>query len=177
MPEDIYIGDLAKKAKSGDKTAFSALYQIFHKPVLGLSRYLVGREGAEDVAQDVFQNALNYIHTLQEPDKFGPWIMRITRNCCNKWKLRDNPKLRQEQLEDVSGCQAIDTYCLSDTRILIASLLNRLPVEFRIIVYLHYIEGLSAIEIGLSLNIALSTVKWRIHRGLALCKQQILKGE
>lgn len=68
-------------AASGDVLAFERLVRHMQGPVWRYVVHLVGDPGlAEDVSQDVFLRAHRKLHTLQDPERFVPWLLATARN-------------------------------------------------------------------------------------------------
>ena len=66
---------------AGDDRAFGELYDDWYDRVFDLARRIVrDDELAADVAQDTFLSAWKNIGTLEDPNAFGGWLLRIARN-------------------------------------------------------------------------------------------------
>jgi RNA polymerase sigma-70 factor, ECF subfamily len=75
--------DLVARARRGDRTAFSALVDRYRGAVYGVAyHYLMDRDDAQDAAQEAFVHAYLRLSQLQQPERFGPWLRRITANVC-----------------------------------------------------------------------------------------------
>lgn len=74
-------GNLVEAARSGDNRAFGELFDRWFDRVHDLSRRIVKDPGtAGEVAQDAFLTAWTRLDTLEDPDAFGGWLLRIARN-------------------------------------------------------------------------------------------------
>lgn len=74
-------GRLVLAARSGDERAFGQLFDAWFDRVHDLSRRIVHDPGiAAEVAQDAFLKAWTKLDTLDDPDAFGGWLLRIARN-------------------------------------------------------------------------------------------------
>jgi RNA polymerase sigma-70 factor (ECF subfamily) len=68
-------------AASGDIVAFEGLVRQTQGPVWRYVVHLVGDTGlAEDIAQEVFIRVHRKLHTLQDPERFMPWLLATARN-------------------------------------------------------------------------------------------------
>lgn len=69
------------KAGLADVTNFSELYR---KNVTNIYYYLYSRvrnvADAEDLTSQTFVTALENLHTLNDPQRFTPWVFTIARN-------------------------------------------------------------------------------------------------
>jgi RNA polymerase sigma factor (sigma-70 family) len=72
---------LVVRAQAGDPDAFGRLYDRWIDRVHALARRVVrDPDAAEEVAQDAFLSAWRSLGGLQDPNAFGGWLLRITRN-------------------------------------------------------------------------------------------------
>ena len=81
--------DLMVSAGRGDHEAFGALVERHHRAVVQfVYRYLgdVGRDDAEDVAQDVFLGAFRAAPAFRPRAKVQTWLLRIARNTCLNYR-------------------------------------------------------------------------------------------
>jgi len=75
--------DLARRAASGDRHAFSELVRRHQSVVYNVAYRLLGERGeAQDAAQETFLRAYRYLASY-DPDKpLAPWLKRIATNLC-----------------------------------------------------------------------------------------------
>ena len=72
---------LVAAALAGDESAFGRLYDGWYDRVWNVARRVVhDPEVAAEVAQDAFLSAWRSLGTLEDPDAFGGWLLRIARN-------------------------------------------------------------------------------------------------
>jgi RNA polymerase sigma factor (sigma-70 family) len=73
--------DLVRAARSNDPSAFGELFHRWYDRCYDVAWNIVrNREVAADVAQDVFLQSWERLADLRDPDAFGGWILRATRN-------------------------------------------------------------------------------------------------
>jgi len=73
--------DLMRRTQTGDKQAFSMLYERYSASVLSyLYRMLGNVEDVESIGQEVFLRAFRFAPTYRYPQKFSTWLFTITRN-------------------------------------------------------------------------------------------------
>ncbi len=63
----------------------------------------------------------------------------------------------------------------TDLRIDLSKLLKELPDKYRKPVYMHYVEDMTMAKISRITGLPMTTVKWRIHRGLEICRLLAMK--
>ncbi|WP_432502400.1 RNA polymerase sigma factor SigE [Kineococcus arenarius] len=130
------------------------------------------RHDAEDLTQEVFVRVFRSLSSYQ-PGTFEGWLHRITTNLFLD-QVRRKQRIRFDALAedageklpstDVSPERAFEHRNLDDD---VQAALDSLPPDFRAVVVLCDIEGLSYEEIAATLGVKLGTVRSRIHRGRA----------
>lgn len=171
-----------RQAQQGDKEAFAELYSHYYKPLNTLVRFRVGPSAAEDIVQDAFSLAFQHLPKLRETSRFGPWLMQIGRNCCRRW-LENNNKVPKVVLDEISSeflhkiHLTVSPMTLTDLQLDLQFLLDALPEKYRLPLQLHYYDDLSLAHIASVLDLPVTTVKWRIHRALEICRLQAVKYE
>jgi RNA polymerase sigma-70 factor (ECF subfamily) len=127
---------------------------------------------AEDLTQDVFVRVFRSLHRFQ-PGTFEGWLHRITTNLFLD-SARRRQKVRFDGLADGADDRLPSPWRspaeqLSDADLDhdVAAALAALAPDFRAVVVLCDIEGLSYEEIAAVLEVKIGTVRSRIHRGRA----------
>lgn len=127
---------------------------------------------AEDLTQDVFVRVFRSLHKFQ-PGTFEGWLHRITTNLFLDGARRKQ-KIRFDGLADgaadrLPSALPNPSEQLADAGLDhdVAGALAALAPEFRAVVVLCDIEGLTYEEISAVLDVKLGTVRSRIHRGRA----------
>jgi len=70
-----------RRALGGDSAAFTELVTRHMPAVRAVARACTGNlADAEDVVQEAFLKAWLSLDTLQEPGRFGGWVVTIARN-------------------------------------------------------------------------------------------------
>jgi len=70
--------DLLILLKSGDSEAFAELIALYKRTVLNICyRFLLNREDAEDVSQEVFIEVYSSVKNFRAESKLSTWIYRI----------------------------------------------------------------------------------------------------
>src|SRR5256714_10759196 len=73
--------ELMRRTQTGDRQAFSLLYERYSASVLSyLYRMLGSVEDVEAIGQEVFLRAYRFASTYRYPQKFSTWLFTITRN-------------------------------------------------------------------------------------------------
>lgn len=71
-----------KKAQKGNDEAFLTLFQQYEVEIYRVAYvYVKNKEDALDVVQEVAYQSFKKIDTLNNPEYFKTWLMKITMNC------------------------------------------------------------------------------------------------
>lgn len=165
-----------QRLKSGDKTAFNELMLQYKSNVINTCyRFLLNKEDAEDISQDVFVEVYLSIQSFRGESKISTWIYRITvTKCLDEIKKRNRKKRISSlgkllHLDDVAnwiagGKQPDADLETSDTMITINKVLNQLPDNQRIAFTLSKIDGFTNQEIADIMKTTTIAVESLIYR-------------
>jgi RNA polymerase sigma-70 factor (ECF subfamily) len=152
------MGDLptqtAAKFGIGSTTAeqvFREHYQSVYRLALSLSG---NHADAEDIAQDAFVAIIGALPRFRGEAKLSTWIYRITLRVGTKWLAK-----RCAVAELPPNLFAVDHSIPID----LINALRKLPIDFRMVILLIAIEGLSHGEVAEVLSIPIGTVASRLH--------------
>ncbi len=151
-----------------------------------LARYLVGNDhDAQDVVQDAYLRALKYFDGFRGAgrDDGRTWLLAIVRNTAYTWHRRYRADTLatefNEELHSESAAEEHPEAALLRTaaRESLREALDRLPPEFREVIVLRELEGLSYKEISDVAGVPVGTVMSRLSRARkrlqdALCAEQ-----
>ena len=175
---DTLIKKLVKEVKKGDTEAFSELVELFKDKVYQVAYRMVGHpQEAQDVAQEAFLRAYTNLDKYDMNRKFSTWLFRIATNVAIDRLRKKKPDFYLE--DKVKGTEGLtyesqlaadqelpeDQVVTLEMQEWIQSEINQLPLQYRSAIILKYMEDLSLKEISEILDMPVSTVKTRIHRG------------
>lgn len=170
--------EIIQKVLSGDTEAFEALVLEHQNKVYSLALRMVGNEeDALDMAQEAFIRAFNSLSGFRGDSKFSVWLYRLTSNICIDF-IRSRAKKRtvsmtwtDEEGGDAGELEIPDETWSPETQLerrmtreSVQRGLDSLSPQYREILLLREINGLSYEEIGRVLGIEEGTVKSRIFR-------------
>jgi RNA polymerase sigma-70 factor (ECF subfamily) len=173
---------LVKRLKGRDETAFNHLVRLHKGLVFNVClRMLSNSAEAEDIAQDVFVRAFMSISTFREESKLSTWLYRIAVNLCkNRLKYHSRRKSNAHtNIDDMversvlSGCgQTTGEADARPDEILegartearIQRALMAVDEDFRRLLVLRDVNGLTYIDIMAITGLPEGTVKSRLHR-------------
>ena len=148
-----------KAQRENDAESFIQLMELNRQSMLKVARaYLSSEQDIADAMQDTILTCYEKLHTLQQPQYFKTWLIRIVINKC-KDILRQN---RMETLPEELQEQAAEDMSYADIEF--RELLRGIDEKYRIILVLYYVEGFHTKEIAGLLGMNEHTVKSRLVR-------------
>jgi RNA polymerase sigma-70 factor, ECF subfamily len=144
-----------------------------------LARWVLKNEAdAQDVVQEAYLRALRFCATFRGGDPRA-WLLTIVRNTAYTWLSRNrsaNPPapFDEEQHRDEALPVDLELIRRAEWRALRAAM-EELPAEFREIVVLRDVEGLSYREIAEVADLPIGTVMSRLARARSRLKQVLHK--
>ena len=115
-------------------------------------------QDAEDAMQETFAKAIKHFDTLSDVTKTQPWLYGIARRVCAD---KGRKTRRVELLTD----QAYAAPSAEDPRIdRLQVTLARLPVDYREVLTLYYLDGYSTIDLAKNLGLKTAAVRQRLSR-------------
>ena len=168
---------IVRKVLGGDANAFETLVLEYEKNVYNIALRMTGNsEDAADMTQEAFIKAYNSLQSFRGDSKFSVWLYRIVSNVCLDFLRSKNRRptvslsVEDDDGEDAQPDVADESQSpelLLDRKLTRDSVrrgLDSLPPDYRQILLLREIQGLSYDEIAQALSLEVGTVKSRIFR-------------
>lgn len=139
--------------------------KVFAKCLTILKDYTL----AEDAMQDIFIKLLFNLSKFSGKSKFSTWLYSITYNFCID-KIRKAKKNKETSAEDLSVYGGADDDQIEDKILLEADIenlkivLDKIPVNDKVILLMKYQDEMSIKDICLVVNKSESAVKMQIKR-------------
>lgn len=171
--------ELIARLQKRDEAAFEELIRQYEKKVYTLCFRMCGNsEDAEEAAQDAFLALWRGIDRFRQESSLSTWIYRLATIACIDTLRRRKKQSGSVSLDDEelfvdavdTSPQPQETVEHREAQKLLQEGLSSLPEEYRKVLILREIEGLSYTEIAESASIELGTVKSRISRGRSLLR-------
>ena len=158
-------GALIERSRAGDATAFDTLVRTYMEQAFRVAYRVVGhREDAEDLVQEAFLAAYQYLDSFEVGRPFGPWLMRIVVNRGANLRRSRARRSTEPETEGVSEApSALDETEWSDTGRVLQDALSTLSDRQRLIVTMFDVDGMTSAEIGEMMELAPGTVRWHLH--------------
>jgi RNA polymerase sigma-70 factor (ECF subfamily) len=183
---------LVAACRDGDPAALEALVRSHQDRVYSFAmRMCRNVEDAKDILQDTFLGVIRSIREFREESKFSTWLYRIAANACLKKRRRGvhEPTPEQElSLDDLmprpdaeGRKPEIPDWSEDAERALLQgelsarmeSAIDKLPRDYKIVLVLRDVEGLSAEETAQAVGLSVPAVKSRLHRARVLVRREL----
>ena len=185
-------GQLVTRTIDGDRKAFDELIVRYQRQAVAVSYRLLGNtQDALEVTQDAFLKAFTSLASLQKPEAFGGWLMRIVSNLSLNYR-RGRKNKQQLPLDDLLGPSEPSTAGASGSDWMSQSgdpvrklesqelgkklqeALNQLPEKQRLAIVMFTIEQMPQKQVAETLECSVEAVKWHVFQGRKKLKE-ILK--
>jgi RNA polymerase sigma-70 factor (ECF subfamily) len=165
-PDEILIA----RTLQGELTAFEQLVERHRGIVFRVAARIVGPDDAEDVSQDTFLRAFHRLGQYRGTATFRTWLLQITQNTALNslaWARR-RPTEAADESPDPPDRDPIRQPAMElerrERQQRLELKLRGLRREYRSLLVLRDLEGLSYDEIAEVLDMPLGSVKGRLHR-------------
>lgn len=173
-PEPVQVHELLIRVADGDRAAFRTLYAKAGPKLFAIClRMMRSKDQAEDVLQEAFVKIWERSWQFDAGKGDGlAWVATVTRHCALD-RLRRHP--RQHVAIDEATTAEIDsgTYALQPDYAASSDLqdcLGQLREDYRNVVVLAYVNGLTHEELAARFDKPLGTIKSWVKRGLEQLK-------
>ena len=183
--------DAVIKAQAGDQNAITWLYNDTFPYFMSVCKYTMGdnykTEDAEDVLQSVYIKLFRSLNNLKEPEKFQAWgkiaVIRAVRDHLSGKKAI---LVEDEMLIDYLDSDPETDKCVYDPQLIqdkketsriVQEILDVLPSDQKLCIYLFYMEDLSVKDIAAQMAVSENTVKSRLNYGRKKVKEKVQEYE
>lgn len=172
--------EIAVLVQKGDKEKFGLLMERYQAKLSRYGRrFLSSKENIEDIVQDIFIKTYENLQSFDSSQKFSPWIYRIAHNTfINELKRNSRAPINIFDLDTLVPHPEYQNPLPEEKRQeeikkAIEEGLDQLTPNYKEILILYYLEGLSYIEIADILRIPVGTVGIRLKRGREMLKANL----
>ncbi len=169
----------------GEKEAFSLIIKKYQDMIFRYVWYQFhDYDEALDITQDILIAVMEALPSFRRESKFSTWLYSVMVNHCKNYRKKKNRysvvSLHSKKGDDEYEIQLQDERESPEEKIvnedslqIVKEEIEKLPEDFKEILTLRDLEGLSYNEIASVLGINLSNVKVRIHRGREYLKNRL----
>ena len=179
--------DLVERARNGDRAAFQALFQKYHRRAYAVALGVLRRpDDAMDVVQDAFIKVHRNVASFQGASSFYTWLYRIVMNLAidhirKKRKVvewGDDAAVQDAagdgsllpKIEDAHPGHSVERRELSHK---IREALDTLPEYHRAVILLREVEGMSYEEMAEVLDVPKGTIMSRLFHARRKMQEQL----
>lgn len=186
------IEGLIREAQRGDPSAFDAIVREYQDRMYNLAfRMTNNHEDASDLTQDIFLKVYKSLRRFRGESQFSTWLHAVAVNTCRSGlrKLRRISWFEARSLDETRGEDddrpafepadpAADPAQAAGRRDWageVGTVVAALPEEFRTVLILRDVQGLSYEEIAEATGLSIGTVKSRLCRARFRVKEEFVR--
>lgn len=176
-------GQLVGMCLQGDLDAYDELVERYQNGARTRALSVVqDYQAAEDIAQEALVKAFNALKDLEDPQRFAGWLLTIVQHTALDFVRARREGMSLETLQEQGFEAPRDTRGLQlekmeereeDLKVLEA--MGELREDYREILVLKHVEGLSYREIAARLDMTVSAVGEKLSRVRGLLKRRLEK--
>ena len=169
---------------------FEEVYEEFYPKILRYLSRMAGEESAEDIAQETFAKISRGLSGFKGESKLSTWVYRVATNAALDRLRAGSAKSHTELPLLDEGAAIEDKDAWSDEKKpspdqavihremneCVNEFIDRLPLNYRTVLVLKDLKGLSNREIADVLGISQDNVKVRLHRARAKLRNSLSEG-
>jgi RNA polymerase sigma-70 factor (ECF subfamily) len=189
---DPSVGTLVARVLNGDRATFDVLITRYQRQAIAVSYRLLGNShDALEVTQDAFLKAYNSLPTLQNPEAFGGWLMRIVSNLSLNYRRGRKTRTKSQlPLDDAltgkgnaegsgasewsaKGADPVHTLESREMGAKLREAMDSLPEKQRLAIVMFTIEQMPQKDVAEALKCSVEAVKWHVFQGRKKLKEML----
>jgi RNA polymerase sigma-70 factor, ECF subfamily len=171
-------GHLVHKTLEGFRSAFDELALRYQRQAIAVAYRLLGNlHDAMDVTQDAFLKAFANLHTLNQAEAFGGWLMRIVSNLSlNFRRSRKSPgAIPLDDLLPSSDPTGDPLHVLASGEMgqILRCAMERLPSKQQTALRLFSIDEIPQKQVAQTMQCSVEAVKWHVFQGRRKLRESV----
>jgi RNA polymerase sigma-70 factor, ECF subfamily len=174
----------------GDDQALAQALALLQSTVFSFSMRVCGqREDAEDTMQEVLLKSVPYLPKFDSPKALLVWLYKVAKNRClmNRRRSKFAPQRElsleelipdRQELERLGADVSINPEMFairSEEAGHLREAIQRLPPQYRIVLVVRDMEGLTDEEVAEITGLRAGTVRVRLHRARLFVRKELMK--
>jgi len=155
--------------ESGDNNTFSRLLKHHQSSIKSIVIATLGvhfRSEVDDACQEIYIKLYERANSFTGKSKFSTWLFRLVKNTAIDYQRKHTRHLATQAYEDE---EMIDwkTPNEGNSELVNQSInefVEQLPLQYRTVIYMHYWQGKTTMEVSKHLLITQGTIKGYLHR-------------
>ncbi len=175
-----------------DPEALEKALALLQNTVFSFSMKVCGqRQDAEDTMQEVLVKSLPHLPKFSSPKALVVWLYKVAKNHCLMSRRRSKFAPKQDlsleelmpdrrELERLAGGESVNPESLAmrtEAARRLRQAIQKLPPQYRIVLVLRDMEGLSDQEVAEITGLKTGTVRVRLHRARLFVRNEVAKQE
>jgi len=184
------IEEAVQLMQRGDDASVEQALALLQNTVFSFSMRVCGqREDAEDTMQEVLLKSVPQLSKFQSPKALLVWLYKVAKNRClmtrRKSKFAPAQELSLDQLmpdrhelERLTADGRIDPEAFairSEEASRLRDAVQKLPPQYRIVLVLRDMEGLTDEEVAEITGVRSGTVRVRLHRARLFVRKELMR--
>lgn len=176
--------------RRGDPESLESALALLQNTVFSFSMRVCGqREDAEDTMQEVLLKSVPYLPKFESPKALVVWLYKVAKNRCLMSRRKSKFAPAQElSLEDLmpdrmeleqlgsDGKISPEAYAIQGEQAArLREAVQKLPAQYRIILVMRDMEGLTDDEVAEITGLRPGTVRVRLHRARLFVRKELMK--
>jgi len=176
----------------GDDEALERALALLQNTVFSFSMKVCGqRQDAEDTMQEVLVKSVPYLPKFDSPRALVVWLYKVAKNRClmSRRKSKFAPKGEisleelmpdRQDLQRSDGARSVNPETVairSEEASRLRKAIHKLPPQYRIVLVLRDMEGLTDEEVAEITGLRSGTVRVRLHRARLFVRKELMKVE
>ncbi len=174
----------------GDDEALEQALALLQNTVFSFSMRVCGqRQDAEDTMQEVLLKSVPHLSNFDSPKALVVWLYKVAKNRCLMSRRRSKfapkqdlsleelmPDRRElEKMSPASGINPERFAIRSEEAGMLREAIQKLPAQYRIVLVLRDMEGLTDEEVAEITGLRAGTVRVRLHRARLFVRKELTK--
>jgi RNA polymerase sigma-70 factor, ECF subfamily len=172
--------EVIDRVKAGDTALYEIIMRRYNQRLYRITRAILRDEAeAEDVMQDAYVRAYQYLYQYAGDALFSIWLTRIAiHEALRRLRQRKrNPQLEEQENNEEGSMSAVESSpdpeqraSMAEVSHLLEEAILGLPNHYRTVVMMRDVEQMSTSETAAALRLSEENVKVRLHRGHAMMR-------
>ena len=169
---------VVERISKGEQVATVDLIDLFYERIYAFLRRLCSNDAdAADLTQRTFSRVWQALPTFAGRSSVGSWIHSIAYHTYVDWRRTHHPGEPKSD-EWWAGCRSSEpgpdeVAARNDLTARVYAEVDKLPPDLRDTVHLHYYQELTLQETAEAMEVATSTVKYRLRQALSALETKI----
>jgi RNA polymerase sigma-70 factor (ECF subfamily) len=176
--------------RRGDEAGLEQALGLLQNTVFSFSMRVCGqREDAEDTMQEVLVKSMPYLPKFESPKALVVWLYKVAKNRCLMSRRRSKFAPKEElsldelmpdrkELEQLTSGERLNPEAFairSEQAGRLRAAIQKLPPQYRIVLVMRDMEGLTDEEVAEITGVRPGTVRVRLHRARLFVRKELMK--